>query len=246
MNFRNLPASPFRGSLAASRPRRVALSLSSAAARHSLPPAVQPEAAAVVVDEVLVDPELERVGVDLVRAQHRVPVDASVLKQAVEVAPHVRDLLPLRVDPGGPAPPVAGQLAPQPRSHDAERGMGLGVAVVLVAPHGDDRVALQLLAQEGDDRGDREGVAVDEHDHLVGLGRLGDDVAEQGELQLVLLDRHVRAVEELVRLVAHLRVDPRVDLEMLVEVALQVAKLDVDPAVVAPVDGRDVDHRRVT
>ena len=41
MNFRNLPASPFRGSLAASRPRRVAFSLSSAAARHSLPPAVR-------------------------------------------------------------------------------------------------------------------------------------------------------------------------------------------------------------
>ena len=76
-----------------------------------------------------------------------------------------------------------------------------------------------------------------------GFGRLGDDVTEQGELQLVLLDRHVRAVEELVRLVAHLRVDPRVDPERLVDVSLQVAKLDVDPAVRAPVHGRDVDHR---
>jgi hypothetical protein len=124
--------------------------------------------------------------------------------------------------------------------------MGLGVAVVLVPPYGNDRVTLQLLAQEGDDGSDRERVAVYEHDHLVGLGRLSDDVPEQGELQLVLLDRYVGAVEELVRLVAHLGVEPGVHLELLADVALQVAKLDVDPAVTAPVDGRDVDHRRIT
>ena len=165
------------------------------------------------------------------------------LEQAEQVAAHVGDLLALGIGPGVAAAPVAGKAAPKAGGGGAEAGMGLRIAVVLVAANGDQRVALELASQERDDRRDRERVAVDEDDHLVVRGRMGDQVAEQGELQLVLVDRDVGCVEELVRVVAELLVEPGVDAVRLIDVALQVAALDVDPAVGAPVHRGYVDHR---
>jgi hypothetical protein len=120
--------------------------------------------------------------------------------------------------------------------------VGLRVPIVLVPPHGDQRVALELLAQKRNDRRDREGVPVDKDDHLVVLGRVGDQVAEKRQLQLMLVNRDVGGIEELVGVSAELRIDPGIDSVRLVEVALEVAPLDVDPASRAPVHRCYVDH----
>jgi hypothetical protein len=62
----------------------------------------------------------------------------------------------------------------------------------------------------------------------------------------VAVDRHVGRVEELAGVLALLllapAVDPGIDAVGLVEVSLQMAELDVYPAGVGPMDGRDVDH----
>jgi hypothetical protein len=67
------------------------------------------------------------------------------------------------------------------------------------------------------------------------------EVAEDGQLQLVLGDRDVGRVEELVRLVPGAGIEPRVDPVRLIDVAGQVAELDVYPPGGAPVDGGYMD-----
>jgi hypothetical protein len=121
--------------------------------------------------------------------------------------------------------------------------MRLWVAVVLIAPHGDERVGAELLPQERDQRRDRERVPIDEDDDLVRIGRVGHEVAEERQFALVLLQGNVGRVEELRSMLHQSLVQPRIYAVGLLDVALEVAELDVDPAVVRPVHGRDVDHK---
>src|SRR5215211_3682558 len=201
-----------------------------------------PESAAVVIDEVPVDAELERMGVHLVRPKQRVPLDAPLLQQAEEVPTDVGDPLALLIQPLVAAAPIAWQVEPQGGSHRTEERMGLRVAVVLVAPHRDQRIAVELLPQEGDDGRDRKGVAVDEDDDVVGLSGVGDEISQDRQLELMLPERNVGAVEELRGVITHAVVEPGVDPVRLVDVPLEVSELNIDPAVVGPVDGGDVNH----
>ena len=201
------------------------------------------EAAAVVVDQVPVDAELKRMRVDLVGAEERIPVNVPLPQEAEHVPADIGDPRALAVLPLVAAAPVAGELQPELRGRRAERGVRLGIAVVLVAAHRNQRVLIQLLPQKRDHRGDRERVAVDEHEHVVGLGRVRHEVPQESQLALVLLHLHVGGVKELRGVVHHRVVQPRVNAVRLVDIAVEIGELDVDPVVVRPMDGRDVDHR---
>ena len=99
-----------------------------------------PEAGAVVVDQVVVDPEQDRVQVARVRARQRQPVHLPVLEQLQQVRARVGDQLaaavlhPVARDPGRP------RLLPEARRGGAERGVRERVAAVLRAADRRQRV----------------------------------------------------------------------------------------------------------
>ena len=129
--------------------------------------------------------------------------------------------------------------------------MRLDVVEVLVAPDSGEPVAGELLLEERADRCDREGVAVEEEQDVVGRGLGRDRLCERVQLLGVAEDAVLEAlrrreVGDVVELRRVLAVDPLevgVDEVRLRQVALEVAQLDVDPARVAPVHGGDADHR---
>ncbi len=141
--------------------------------------------------------------------------------------------------------PVAAQLAPEADGGEAEARVRLGIRG-LVAADGDDLVLRQVLVDHRCQVGHGERVAVDEQEGVVvGLGVEGDHVGEQVELGRVLADVLVGGVVEAGGVVALQVVEEGVDLVRLREVALELAQLNVDPPVVAPVDRRDVGRHLV-
>src|SRR5438067_216309 len=124
--------------------------------------------------------------------------------------------------------------------------MRLDVAEVLVRADRREREAREAVLREVPERRDREGVAVDEDQHVVGLGPRGDQVGEG--VQLLRVRKRAEVGDD----VEALRV-PRVDplevgphLVRPVDVAPQLLELDVDPAIAHPVHRREVDHLGVT
>ena len=60
--------------------------------------------------------------------------------------------------------------------------MRLHVAEVLVAPDRGQRIARQSVLEEVAERSDREGVSVEEDQHVARIGLLGDQVGERVQL----------------------------------------------------------------
>jgi len=125
------------------------------------------------------------------------------------------------------------------------------VVEVLVAPHRDERHARERVCEELVERRDREGVAVEEEEEVVRRGFAGHGRSERVELLRVAEDAVLEALRgcEILRPVELARVPSRVyplevgpDAKRLLDVALEVPQLGVDPALVLPVDSGDVDH----
>src|SRR5439155_26643778 len=91
-------------------------------------------------------------------------------------SPDILDPPPESIRPGplGTARPVTADLAPEADGGHAERRMRLEVAEALVPPNRCEREAVQLLLDEGADRRDRKGAAVEDHDDVVLRSGLSD------------------------------------------------------------------------
>lgn len=128
------------------------------------------ESGPVVVDVLGVHGEPHRVHVVGVGAQERQPLDVRVAELVVQRAAHVGDLRAAGTGPGAALAPVAADLLPQAHGRGAEARMGLALHPVLVAADGHQRVVGEQAPQPSGDGTDREGVPVDEHQEVVGLG----------------------------------------------------------------------------
>jgi hypothetical protein len=120
--------------------------------------------------------------------------------------------------------------------------VGLRVAGVLRPADRHQRVVVEQRAHHGQRVGDREGVAVEKDDQIVVVGHLEDAGREQVQLAAVRSHRGDDDVELRIVLLAD-ALEARPHAHRLVHVAPQVLQLDVDPLLVAPMDGRDVQHR---
>ncbi len=131
---------------------------------------------------------------------------------------------------------------PVPGPDDAEAGVGLLVAVVLVAAHGVQHGLLQGPMGCGHGIGDGERVTVEEHDQIVGPGFGHDHRGQQIELAGMSAPGRDHLVE-LAVVVAGDGLQVGDHPIRLVHVPAEVGELDIDPLVGAVVDGGYVDHR---
>ncbi len=126
------------------------------------------EPRAVVVDAMPVDAEEQRVRVGGVRPQDRQPVDAGGRQLVEEGAAHVGGRVARRVDPRSPFPPVPPEVAPETAGRQRETRVGLAIAKILVTTDRSERVRSEQFVAPAGDGPDREGVAVEEEQVVVG------------------------------------------------------------------------------
>jgi hypothetical protein len=135
------------------------------------------ECGTVVVDEIVVDPEQDRMKIPPIGSRERIPVDALLGQSRKELAAGV---VHIPTESVGPCPveaasPVASELLPEPDRGRAERRMGLSVAEVLLATDRDKRKSPKRSSEEVVQRRNRKGVAIQEDQDIVGVCPLSNE-----------------------------------------------------------------------
>src|SRR5215212_3441180 len=126
----------------------------------------RPEAATVVIDEVVVHTEEQGVRVVGVRAKHGAPGDLPVVERLQDPSSDIADLTAGGVRPRMPSlAPVSPDLLPHAHRGEAEGGVRLLVGG-LVSAHRDQAIAREVLLDQRTQIRDREGVAVDEQQRV--------------------------------------------------------------------------------
>ena len=174
------------------------------------------------------------------------PLDSPGFQDSEQVSPDIRGRPAVAVGPGVALRPVTAYRVPESDRRRAETGMWLPVAVVFKPLNGHERVDFQLFPHEGHDVIDGKCVAVQEDQDVgvVGL-RAPDDIREDIQLRGMPPDRLGGGIKILSRVGLRYSVQERIDPERLGDMPVQVPQLDVDPAIVLPVNRGDVHHHRI-